>query len=232
MSECHAVISQIVHMMRRFHLRKTVGREHVIEIIDMARARELRRMYDWALRRRMGISLAEWAKGTVKGGMDDLVLRAGLTFMNAEPFRVELIVAGFIRGHTMFFRAVQKNRLEEGSTPGVYAIGRGQIHAMRVLNKRGQSYAMSLPRTLFHVHEAMVAARRDTTVGTTPGYVVIKKHDARLLFYPATLPTLENWRKAYAKRGTTASLDDSRVAGLDIFQQLKVLHPTKSGIDE
>ncbi len=232
MSECHAIISQVVHVMGRFHRRKKIAREHVMEVIDDARTREMRRIYDWTLKAKMGVSLHDWAKGKVRGGMDNLVLRAGLSFMNDAPLRVALIVAGFIRGQTMFFRAVEKNRLEEESSPGVYVIGSGQVHAMKVLNRREQSYAMSLPRTLLHVHEAMIAARCERTVGTAPGYIVIKKREPRVLFLPVSVPTLESWRKAYAGRVSTASLDDSKVAAIDIYHQLKFLHRRKSGIGE
>jgi hypothetical protein len=232
MSECHAVISQIVHTMRRIHRRTKIPRELVMQVIDDARAKEMRKIYDWTLKAKMGISLQQWAKGKFRGGMDDLVLRAGLSFMEDTPFRVELVVAGFIRGQTMFFRGAQKNRLEEESSPGVYVIGSGQIHAMNVLTRRQQNHGASLPRTLLHVHEAMIAARAEKTVGTAAGYIVMRKHVARMTFIGASSPTLESWRKAYADRATTASLDDSRVAAMDIYQQLKYLHPIKSGINE
>jgi hypothetical protein len=167
----------------------------------------------------------EWKRGKLPGTkkLDELVLRAGHSFMLNTPFKVELIVAGFVGDQTMFFRAVQKNRLEEESSPGVYAIGSGQRRAIRAFNKRGQNYAMSLPRTLLHVHEAMIAARRDKHVGKATGYIVMRKRVPQILFLPTNSPALENWRKAYEHRPFTTSLDDSRVAGLDIYQQLKFL---------
>jgi hypothetical protein len=61
------------------------------------------------------------------------------------------------------------------SSPGVYVIGSGQLHAMKVLNGRKQNYGMSLARTLLHVHEAMMAAQAEKTVGTSPGYIVMRK---------------------------------------------------------
>jgi len=131
--------------------------------------------------------------------------------MEAAPFRVGLIVAGFMRGQTMFFRAVQKERLQEETSPGIYVIGSGQVHAMDVLNRRVQNTHMSLARTMLYVHEAMTAARIEKTVGSAQGYIVMKR-ERRILFVPSTLPILEDWRKAYARRSSTASLDDSRLA--------------------
>src|SRR5437899_11713569 len=119
-----------------------------MNVIDAARGRELRRIYDWTLRSKMGISLQDWSKGRVSGRMDELVLRAGLSFMQDAPFKVQLIAAGFMRGQTMFFRAVQKARIQEETSPGIYVIGSGQLHAMNVLNRREQHTHMSLARTI------------------------------------------------------------------------------------
>jgi len=147
-------------------------------------------------------------------------------------FAVRLIVAGFMRGQTMFFRAVEKNRLQEETSPGVYVIGSGQIHAMKALNRRDQQPHMSLARTLLHVHQAMLAARSERTVGIAQGYVVMKRRGSRILFFPARSQTLEDWRKAYGGRAATASLDDSRLASQNVYLQLKILHPTKSGVNK
>src|SRR5258708_16764221 len=54
-SECHAVISQIVFAMRKFHLRKKIAREHVMQVIDDSRAREMLTLYDLTLRAKMRI---------------------------------------------------------------------------------------------------------------------------------------------------------------------------------
>jgi len=228
MSECHAVVSQICNSVRKLRQRRDIGREHVMNIIDEARKRELRLIYSWTLTTKLGISLHDWVRGEVPGGkLDKLILRAGVNFLKDAPLRVELIVGGFMRRRTMFFRAVQKNRLEEESSPGVYVIGTGQRHAMRVLNRRGQHFGMSLSRTLLHVHEAMIAARKEQTVGPATSYIVMRKHVPELLYLPTTSPTLDSWKRAYRERPNTASLDDSRVAGMQIYQQLRYLKISK-----
>jgi|HubBroStandDraft_6_1064221.scaffolds.fasta_scaffold00205_54 20S proteasome alpha/beta subunit len=230
MSSCHAVISQMVVNVQKFSKGKPVYREHVINAIDEARTRELRRVYDWSIRNYLGISLHEWARGKVPGGkLDKLVLRAGIKRLEDTPFKVELIVAGFVESQTMFFRAAQKEALEEESSPGVYAIGTGQVAAMEVLNGRGQRVAMSLPRTLLHVHEAMVAARlaNPRTVGHAQAYIVMRLRVPQTLYLKASAPILESWRKAYRDRRNTGSLDDSAIAARDIHGQLQYLLPNK-----
>ena len=228
LSECHAIISQVAHNIRSLQrIKGRLGREHFMNVIDEARAREMRLIYSWTLRTKMGISLTEWVQGKVVGGMDKLVLRAGLSFMKDAPLRVELIVAGFARGQTMFFRAVQKRRLEEESSPAVYVIGKGQVHAMDVLNRRSQNHFMSLPRTLLHLHEAMLAAREEKTVGPANGFIVMRKHVPEIAFLPADAPCIREFSVAYKTRTNTGSLDDSRVAAMNVYQQLKILKITK-----
>src|ERR1700735_133448 len=163
------------------------------------------------------------------GKLDPLLVRDGYNLLNKTPFRVELIAAGFIHSQTMFFRAVQKQPLEEESSPGVYAIGTGDIAAMRVLNRRGQRVSMSLHRTLVHVDEAMISARRSNprTVGRAQAYLVMRQRVPQTLYLNATSPTLENWRKAYQNRRNTGSLDDSAIAANDIYRQLQYLRPNK-----
>jgi hypothetical protein len=232
MSECHAVISQIVHKTSKFHLRKKIAREEVMNAIDESRFHELVRIYDWTLKSKMGISLSDFFGRKRRGVLNDLVIRAAQSLMQAAPFRVELIAAGFMRGQTMFFCAKQKERILEETSPGIYAIGSGQVLATDVLNRREQHTHRSLASTLLHVHEAMLAARADKTVGVSQGYIIVRKRERRILFVPSSLPILEDWRKAYAGRPSTASLDDSHIASKHIYLGLKILHPTKSGVNK
>jgi 20S proteasome alpha/beta subunit len=229
LSSCHSVISEVVSRVQRLRRKKKVFRENVINAIDSARIREMRRIYEWTIQSKWGISLNEFVRGKVPGGkLDSLLLRAGFHLLKDAPLKVELIMAGYANNHTMFFRAVQKAPLETESSPGVYAIGSGQVAAMRILNRRGQRVSMSLPRTLLHVHEAMVAARRsDNKVGRPQAYIVMRKREPRTLYLPADATILESWRKAYRGRKNTGSLDDSKVASVDIYQQLKYLRPMK-----
>ena len=191
------------------------------------------RIYDWTLKSKIGISLHDFFGRKRRNALNEFVIRAAQSLLEAAPFRVELIAGGFMRGQTMFFCAKQKDRLQEETSPGIYAIGSGQVSAMEVLNRREQHTHRSLASTVLHVHEAMLAARRaGTTVGAPQGYIVMRKREPRILFVPSSLPILEDWRKAYASRSSTANLDDSRLASQHIYLGTKILHPTKSGIDK
>jgi hypothetical protein len=222
MSTCHAVYSQLAHLASKLKDPEKVPSELMIEMINYSRFRELRRRYDWELKRKMGVSFKNWAAGKLPGiKFHRLFLEYGLQLLKQTPFRIEMIIGGYSGDHGMFFRAVGKEHLEEETSPGVYAIGSGQVKAMEHLNKRGQNIHMSLARTLLHVYEAMLAAQ-STNVGPPPEYVgVIKKREPKPLVYP--LRSLETWRTAYASRPNTASLDDSSGAGTEVLSRLAYL---------
>ncbi len=228
MSECHSVISHTITYLRRLAASKKIVRELVPACVDQARIREMHRIYNWALEKNWGISLNQFVRGKVPGGkLDQLLIRACQHLLKDTHLRVHLILVGFVNGQGVFIRAVQKEALQEESSPAVYAIGAGSPHAMRVLNQRGQHHGMSLPRTLLHIHEAMHEARKEQTVGPAFGYLMIRKREQKILHLPSTSSILEGWRKAYAKRPTTASLDDSRIAAVQIRQQLQVFEIPK-----
>src|SRR5579862_318566 len=154
MSTCHSVYSQFAHLVNHLKEPSNIPAERMMALIDEARFHTLKRLYDWELKKEMGVTLHQWASGRLPRGrkMDELVVKFGLKILEAMPFRCELIVGGFQDENAFFMRACQKGAIEEETSPGVYAIGIGQTSAMRHLNKRGQNVHMGLPRTLLHVY--------------------------------------------------------------------------------
>jgi len=221
-STCHAVYSQFAHMVLNLKDKDNVPTELLMTLLDAARFREMRRVYDWELKKKMGVTLKQWAAGKVPGiKFHRLFVEYGLSILENTPFKVEMIVGGFAGNYGMFFKASQKSKLEEETSPGVYAIGTGQVDAMEQLNKRGQNVHMSLGRTLLHVYEAMLKAQ-SRTVGPPPKLVaVIMRGEPRMLVYP--LHSLETWRKTYESRPDTVSLDTSMVAKQEIMNRLRIL---------
>ncbi|MGH9684860.1 MAG: hypothetical protein ACRD4S_14760 [Candidatus Acidiferrales bacterium] len=223
LSTCHAVYSQFAHLVDDFKDPINISAETLMALIDKARCHELKRIYDWEIKKKMGVSLHEWAIGKLPHGvkMHKLIVQYGLSILEQTPFKCELIVGGFIGDHGIFFKASQKENLQEETSPGVYAIGIGQVAAMRHLNKRGQNIHMGLPRTLLHVYESLYLSQSQYVGPPPPLLVIITKREPRIMVYPTRL--LENWRKAYQNRTTTASLDDSGVAAKDVSSRLRLL---------
>ncbi len=223
MSTCHAVYAQLAHLIDHLKEPNKIPPELMMTLIDEARFHELRRVYNWQMKRKMGVTLHEWATGKLPRGikMHDLIVKYGLEILNHTPFKCELIVAGFVGEHGLFFRAAQKEIIQEETSPGVYAIGIGQADTMRHLNKRGQNVHMTLPRTLLHVYEALYLSQSQY-VGPPPELLlVVKKRDSRIAVFPTAF--LEGWRKTYESRAITASLDDSGIAAGDVLHRLREL---------
>ena len=221
MSTSHAIFSQFQETVLNLKDKDTPP-ELLMNLFDDARFRELKRIYDWELKHRCGFTLHEWATGKISGTkMNKLIVEAGLIILENIPLRSEMIVAGFVRDWGVFFKASQKQKIEEETSPGTYVIGSGSILAMEQLNKRGQNVHMTLGRTLLHVYEAMLKAQ-SKTVGPPPELVtVIRKREAKLLVYP--LVQLETWRREYESRTNTASLDDSHLAAREVAHRLRYL---------
>ena len=220
LSTCHAVYSQFAHLVYNLKDKENIPPELLMALLQEARWHQLRRIYDWQMRRKMGVTLHQWAQGKLPRGvkMHPLIVKYGAEIMENTPFKCEILVGGFIGAHTMFFKASMKEQIEEESSPAVYAIGIGQVAAIRHLSKRGQNVHMSLTRTLLHVYEALYVSQSQY-VGPPPEYVaVIRKREPGIWVFPTA--ALENWRKIYQVRETTAGLDDSSVAAREVLSKL------------
>jgi hypothetical protein len=225
MSVCHAVYSQLSHLAKNLRDPSNIPAEMMMTLVDEARFRALRRLYDWEIKREMGVTLHQWASGKLprRQKMDELVVKFGLKILESTSFPCQLILAGFQEPNTFFMRACEKEMLQEETSPGVYAIGGGQTRAVRHLNKRGQNVHMGLPRTLLHVYEALYLSQSEYVGPPPESLVVIFKRDTRIALYLTAL--LEEWRKAYEARETTASLDDSHIAATEVRNRLRELKP-------
>ena len=185
MSTCHAVYAQLAHMVRNLKEPTNLPAELLMTLIDEARLHEIRRIYDWQMKRKMGLTLHQWASGKLPRGVKipRLVVEYGMAVLEQTPFKCELIVGGFVGEHGMFFKASQKEHIQEETSPGVYAIGIGQTSAMRHLNERGQNVHMTLPRTLLHVYEALHLSQSEY-VGPPPELlIVVRKRESRIMVY-------------------------------------------------
>jgi hypothetical protein len=100
---------------------------------------------------------------------------------------------------------------------------------MQKLNDRSQNPSFGLARTILHVHEAMMAARQNSTVGPPNDYLVFIKGQPPLQM-PANSVLLERWLTAFSGKGTQ-SLDsepsnlaiqaEMRAAGVASFETAK-----------
>ena len=209
-SECHEFVGRLVQQFETLPTKDHLPyREDVMAAIDEARWQVHRPKIDHALRAELGITLAEWHdKFLPPAEFDESVEAFGMRTIRNNPLNVSTIVGGFIGENTMFFCTKRMRPMQSESSPGVHAIGSGSTLAMNELNKRGQNLSFGLARTIFHVHEAMLASQDEPTVGPPTNYLVAVK-DQPLCYVASDSPLLGQWLSYYHDRNT-APLDSEK----------------------
>lgn len=214
--DCQPYVDHLWEAFHRLGKLETIPNDYLEAAIDDARFRVLRRRSDWAMRKKYRITLKQWHNGKVPGGkLDPLLLKAGEILLEGVKFQAQSIIAGFIRGRSIFYKTDFMNDVECSSTPGVYAIGIGAPLAMNHLNKRDQNAGCSFARSLLHVSEALDVARKDPsgTVGKASRFMVMAD-DGSLVAIMPDHPTLLGWKRVYARRGSTTSLQSCKLADI------------------
>lgn len=225
LSVAQPLVDELTHQFIKLSSprRQHIYTEHIANAIDRARYLILRRRVDWAMRTSYGLSLRQWHTGKgPRGKLDPLILKAGEDLIRAEPLHVEMIVGGFLaNSQLVFYKASGKRHLEQSTAPGVYVIGTGGQAAMDHLNRRGQNADCSLARSLLHIAEAADAARKAnrSTVGK-PSHFVIMWKDGGMERFPPECQIIKDWKRAYKNRSSTWSLQNKKVAEVQIQHQM------------
>lgn len=217
-SSTHAIISELSDWLRGYvgeKLKNPDGlmvMEHIRNALEKSRKKELRRLQSCEMEVQLGCGLKEWLSGKLPTGepFNEYAHKWGLQVLRnvRDHFRnkVGIIVGGFLETGPVFFRGLGFE-LEDAASPAVYVIGgKGAIDAMKVLIKRGQNVEMGLARSLFHIYEAMKAAKIDVGVGEPAAYTVMRPYtvdrpQGMLRFHPDH-PMLRQWSKTYRNRST------------------------------
>lgn len=214
--DCQPFADQLYANLKKLRTVDPIYNEHVENAIDDARYRIWKRRADCAIRTSYGVTLSQWQRGKVPAGkLDPLTLKAGEVLIQNTPFEVEVIVAGFVRGNPMFYKASGKRPIELSSAPGIHVIGTGGALAMEHLNRREQNTGCSFARSLLHVAEALDEAKKEPqgTVGGPSRFSAIGKDGSMAQFHPDN-PRLLAWKKVYANRSSTWSLQNSKIADI------------------
>jgi hypothetical protein len=218
----HDISGQLGSELKRVSRKKTIYLEHIQNAVDNARAHELRRRYDWALRVQcFGLTCSQLLRGRLpKGPLDEAAIKWAAAVCSAYEFRVELIVAGYLGNTPVFLRASEKDHIQCESSPGVYVIGsKGKVAALDHLNKRGQNLTHGIARTMLHLYEAMEAAKQaDKYVGNPAYYTVIFPGKGLWRLRPRSY-LLKGWASAYRNRTSTLSLEGI-LPKRQLYQQL------------
>ena len=238
--QTEAIFSEFCNQMQ-IHAKenRTIKFEHVRNAFEFARKKELRRLQECKFLEELHISLHDWLAGKVPDGrpLDKLGFDYGRLLLQQvkENFNNGLIVAGFANGERIFLKGYKTRPVEEASSPHIHVIGYqpAAIEAMRLLTRRGQNIEMTLQRTLYHVHEAMLTAKKfgDKMVGMPAAYAIIRDRRAKrpngVSRFHADSTVLKDWLRAYKRRDDTSSLD-TLTAEIMVRNQLRVHTPRRT----
>ncbi len=192
--------------------RKKFSRRQLEDTIDRARVRVHWRMCNMEMRRVLEIGLKQWQTGKIgRKSLNPLLLRQGLDVIRSVTFPVASITAGFLNQALIWYRTDGLRNIQSNVSPGYFVIGTGAQYAIKHLAWRGQTPDNRLQSSLLHVYEAMRRARTDRAVGPPADYMVMWS-DGRVERFPAESALLRGWAKHYKRRESTASLDSSMTA--------------------
>jgi hypothetical protein len=222
MSVCQPLTDELAAQLKRVAKQKVIYNEHVEDAIDTARFRVQYRRVDWEFKMNYGITFSQWKRGKVPGGqLDPLILKAGQLLIANTQFPAEILVAGYVNGRILFYKASGRRQLEGSSSPGIFVIGTGGQLAMDHLTRRSQNLDCSLARSVLHVTEALDAARKEAsgTVGP-PSNLVIITDEGKMGQMPPDSQAIIDLKRAYADRDSTWSLQRNNIANAQVRCQI------------
>lgn len=213
-SSTHAIISELSENLKGMIKAKLEqpGRhiflEHIRDALEYSRKKEMRRLQDCEMESQLHCSANDWLSGKLPTGelMNEYAHKWGVQVLKSvkEDFRKKaaVIVAGFLATGPVFLRGIGFDPVEDAASPAVYVIGgKGAVEAFQVLIERQQNVEMGIARSIFHVYEAMKAAKIDEGVGEPASYVVMRSWTAArpqgMLRFKPDHPILKQWSKTY-----------------------------------
>jgi hypothetical protein len=214
--DCQPFVDQLYVNFAKLRKTNPLYSEHIETAIDEARLRVWTRRANWAMKTSYGLSIKQWlTKKIASKKLAPMFVEAGRLLLQGIPFKAEALVAGYCRGQVFFYKASGKRVLEGSVAPGIMVIGTGGALALEHLNRRQHNAGCSFARALLHMVEALEAARKEpnNTVGEPSRFLVIHRDGTMAQFFPDA-PTLLGWKRSYADRDSTWSLQNTKVADI------------------
>jgi 20S proteasome alpha/beta subunit len=200
-SMCDVVVSELYEQIKEAKAHEEAVNHRGLQIDNMriaireARAHE----YDYFTREQMqgflNTSLPEWQAET-----NAEKRRKGMAVMRyaRQYFPVWLIIGGFLGDNWVLMRSAGAGTISGGDTH--YAVGIGNVAALKCLHKRKHDMYSPAPMALVHVAEAMEAARKAAPryIGKPGDYNVFRRNEPIMRFHSDS-PVLAAWLKQGTK---------------------------------
>jgi hypothetical protein len=209
-STCDAVISEFYEQLKTFKEEQdgkgeTLQLDHLSVGIRNARQYEYLKFLRQEMQGYLGMTLEQWQEET-----NPERRRKGWAVARAARlnFPVWLLAGGFWGTAFGLVKSSGACVTEMGARH--FAVGCGDLAALRKLHSRRQEPYMSAPRTLLHVAEAMNAAKRayPNLIGKAADYVILRR-DKPIMRFPAASGPLDDWRRCFRGKPTDPMQDDS-----------------------
>lgn len=206
---CDAVVASFYDHMKKFKEEQDkkgepIGPDHLRVGIRKAREYEYEMFLREEMQAYLGMSLQRWREDK-----HPEIRRKGWAVVRAARlyFPVWIIAGGFWGNHFGLMKSSGACITEMGA--GHFAVGLGDVVALKQLHRRRQEPYMSAPRTLLHIAEAMECARKyePKYIGKPADYsVLMPSRDIKR--FPASSPVLAEWIRDFKKKDSAKMQSD------------------------
>lgn len=213
-SICHSFVSELSENFRNeIPAAAKAQLEHFLHALRDSQWHTWEPIISHELKYQLAITRDEWISTKE---MDTTVFRAGRGLIRRTGLPVHVILGGFLgQGRPLLLRMTGIDDIEE--EVNCCAIGSGMVAATDHLNRRGQNVHMSLARSLLHISEALLRAKRkDIYVGTPSPYSIITANGSWR--FPAACSLMGDWRRKY--RNNSQALDSDKTANQQVRELL------------
>lgn len=217
------IVSQLYHLMSRI----SADDPNRIDLIELAIAETGEYVRTWLRKEVLAeyrVSLDEFLhdpnmleREAIKARIGDLLI----------PTR--LIIGGFSLIGSPILLYTDCVNTQRQTNPGFFTGGAGEDLARDWLNMREQNSFMSVPRTVYHVHEAKRFAERSPVVGQRHN-VILLQHNQPYVDVSADTPLIMQWLSTYMPRLTREL--DTPAAYADFARTYGVSDSTSSSADQ
>jgi hypothetical protein len=146
-----------------------------------------------------------------------------------EAIPTQMIIGGFGLTGSPILLYTDCTHTQRQTNPGFFCAGAGRWAALDWLNMREQNSFMSVPRTVYHVHEAKRFAERSPVVGKRHQAILLR-HEKPMIAVGGDRPLLLRWLGEHMPR-STGGLDSAQAA--EDFAQAYGINPsTNSSADQ
>lgn len=216
------VVSQLHHLMSRI----APSDPNRIDLLELALAETGEYVRTWMRKEVLGeyrVTLDEFLHDPALREREEIKARIGDLLIPTS-----LIIVGFSLTGSAILIYTDCINTQRQTNPGFFTGGAGDGLARDWLNLREQNSFMSVPRTVYHVHEAKRFAERSPVVGKRH-QILLLRHNQPVVSVGGDRQIMNEWLSKYQPQNTAAL--DSAEAYADLARAYDISDSTNSSGD-